>query len=168
MFRLSDSKMNLEFPSGQPLVSSPVQAGKLKVFGTRPIWVVSYIAYTKFHLPRPVFHWPSHIFTGTGERASASFPAWKYIPYFSHMGTTILIHDQPWIWPWLKLIFNKLDITFSMCTSQTLCHVMPVISAAIDLWRHHQNINWACETWGWSCKDHLFIISYGFFVSYEN
>ena len=23
MFRLSDSKMNLEFPSGQPLVSSP-------------------------------------------------------------------------------------------------------------------------------------------------
>ena len=34
------------------------QAGKLHFFGTRPNWVVSYIAYTKYHLPRPVFHSP--------------------------------------------------------------------------------------------------------------
>ena len=52
------------------------QAGKLKFFGTRPNWVVSYIAYTKFHSPRPVFHSPGQIFTRIGERASASFPAW--------------------------------------------------------------------------------------------
>ena len=32
------------------------QVGKLKNFGTRPNWAVSYITYTKFHLPRPVFH----------------------------------------------------------------------------------------------------------------
>ena len=53
------------------------QAGKLKFFGTRPNWAVSYIAYTKFHLPRPVFHSPNQIFTRIAERASASFPAWK-------------------------------------------------------------------------------------------
>ena len=37
------------------------QAGKLHFFGTRPNWVVSYIAYTKYHLPRPVFHSPGQI-----------------------------------------------------------------------------------------------------------
>ena len=51
------------------------QAGKLKFFGTRPNWVVSYVAYTKFHSPRPVFHLPGKIFTRIGERGSASFPA---------------------------------------------------------------------------------------------
>ena len=44
------------------------QAGKLKIFGTRPNWVVSYIAYTKFHSPSPVFHSPDQIFTRIGER----------------------------------------------------------------------------------------------------
>ena len=48
-----------------------------EIFGTCPNWVVSYIAYTKFHSPRPVFHSPSQIFTHIGERASASFPAWE-------------------------------------------------------------------------------------------
>ena len=44
------------------------QAGKLKIFGTRLNWVVSYTADTKFHLPRPVFHSPGQIFTCVGER----------------------------------------------------------------------------------------------------
>ena len=61
-----------------------IQAGKLTLFGTCPNWVVSYIAYTKFHSPRPVFHSPRQIFTRIGERASASFPAgnwnWPEIP----------------------------------------------------------------------------------------
>ena len=58
-----------------------IQAGKLKFFGTRPNWAVSYIAYTKFHLPRPVLHLPSYIFTRIGEQVSTSFPAWhKPIP----------------------------------------------------------------------------------------
>ena len=30
MFRLSDSKMNLEFPSGQPLVSSPAYESEIQ------------------------------------------------------------------------------------------------------------------------------------------
>ena len=55
-----------------------LHAGKLKFFGTRPNWAVSYIAYTKFHFPRPVLHSPGHIFTRIGKRASASFPAWYY------------------------------------------------------------------------------------------
>ena len=52
-----------------------VQAEKLKFFGTHPNRVVSYISYTKFHSPKPVFHSPGQIFTHIGERASASFPA---------------------------------------------------------------------------------------------
>ena len=54
------------------------QAGKLKFFGTRPNWVVSYIvlySLYKFHSPSPVFHSPDQIFTRIGERASASFQA---------------------------------------------------------------------------------------------
>ena len=57
------------------LTTVPLQAGKLKFFGTRPNWVVSYIAYTKFHSARPVFHLPGQIFTPIGERVSASFRA---------------------------------------------------------------------------------------------
>ena len=53
------------------------QAWKLKKFAPRPNWVVSYTAYTKFHLPSPVFHSPDQIFSRIGERASASFPAWN-------------------------------------------------------------------------------------------
>ena len=53
------------------------QAGKLKLFGTRPNWTVFYIACTKFNLPRPVFHLPSQIFTRIGKQASASFPVWE-------------------------------------------------------------------------------------------
>ena len=45
-----------------------IKAGKLKFFGTRPNWTVSYITYKKFHLPRPVFHLPDQIFTHIGER----------------------------------------------------------------------------------------------------
>ena len=52
----------------RPLLVQKMQAGKLKFFGTRPNWVVSYIAYTKFHSPRPVFHSPGQIFTRIGER----------------------------------------------------------------------------------------------------
>ena len=44
------------------------QAEKLKIFGTRLNWVVSYIAITKFHSPRPVFPSPGQIFTRIGER----------------------------------------------------------------------------------------------------
>ena len=52
------------------------QAGKLKFFGTRPNWVVSFIAYTKFHSPRPVFQSPGQIFTCIGQWVSTTFLAW--------------------------------------------------------------------------------------------
>ena len=55
--------------------SNTYQAGKLKFFGTHPNWEVSYIAYTKFYSPRPVFHSLGQIFTRISEWASASFPA---------------------------------------------------------------------------------------------
>ena len=68
---LNDCRLVLQLSLANPLK----QAGKLKIFGTHPNWAVSYIAYTKFHSPRPVFHSPDQIFTHIGERASASFPA---------------------------------------------------------------------------------------------
>ena len=70
-----------------------IQAGKLKIFGTHPNWVVSYIAYTKFHSPSPVFHLPHQIFTRIGERASASFPAW----YMGHGLKLIRFYVQKYI-----------------------------------------------------------------------
>ena len=83
------------------------QAGKLKTFGTRPNWVVSYIAYTKFHSPRPVFHLPSQIFTRIGEWASANFPAWvpsrkllfkmAMLSYFLRVHGTSFFTWQAWI-----------------------------------------------------------------------
>ena len=58
-----------------------IQAGKLKNFGTRPNWVVFYIAYTKFHSPKSVFHSPGQTFTHIVKWASASFSAcnWQYV-----------------------------------------------------------------------------------------
>ena len=84
------------------------QAGKLKFFGTWPNWVVSYIAYTKFHLPRPVFHSPGQIFTRIGERASASFPACQGFIIHIHIFT-------PWNWGGEVIIF-KHDTLFAVET----------------------------------------------------
>ena len=57
------------------------QAEKLKIFGTHPSWAVSCLAYTKFHLPRPVFHSPNQIFTHNGERVSASWITLKVLSF---------------------------------------------------------------------------------------
>ena len=67
-----------------------LQAGKLNIFGTCLNWVVSYIAFTKFHSPRPVFHSPGQIFTRIGERASASFPAWLSIELMSSHNNSVM------------------------------------------------------------------------------
>ena len=66
-----------------------LQAGKLKFFGTRPNWVVSCIADTKFHSRRPVFHSPSQIFTRIGERALVSQPVLR-----TSVGKTVWITRQ--------------------------------------------------------------------------
>ena len=68
-------KMAWELAAFNAVGSCIAQAVKLKIFGTRPNWVVSYIAYTKFHTPRHVFHSPAQIFTRIGDQASTSFPA---------------------------------------------------------------------------------------------
>ena len=70
------------------------QAGKLKIFCTLPKWVVSYIAYTKFHSPRPAFHSPGQIFTHSGERASASFPACLLTQKSMAIIGQMMIHQQ--------------------------------------------------------------------------
>ena len=55
-----------------------ISGWETKIFWHSPNWVVSYIAYTKFHLPRPVSHSPGQIFIRIGERVSASFqPAFR-------------------------------------------------------------------------------------------
>ena len=70
------SHLNAGYPDMKSKGTQSSQAGKIKIFGTHPNWLVSYMAaYTKFHLPRPVFTSPDRIFTPIGERASASFPA---------------------------------------------------------------------------------------------
>ena len=74
------------------------QAGKLNFFGTRPNWAVSYIAYTKFHFPRPFFHSPSQIFTHIGERASASFPAWGHIYTYTVRASMSESVSAPSVW----------------------------------------------------------------------
>ena len=52
-----------------------------EIFGTHQNRAVSYIAYTKFHLPRPVIHSPSQIFACIGERPGASFPACRPVQF---------------------------------------------------------------------------------------
>ena len=80
--------------------------GNLTFFGTRPNWVVSYIAYTKFHSPRPVFDSPGQIFTRGWALVSqpvleAHFKwqtqAWtnQKCPFWTNYVATISIHSTP-------------------------------------------------------------------------
>ena len=64
-------------------------------------------------------------------------PQWVDKQYF--------LHNWPWISPWIKSISNELDITIHMIASQLSGHC-DVISNWLR--RHHQNENWASETWG--------------------
>ena len=51
-----------------------------KFFGTRPNWAVSYIAYTKFYWPRPVFHLLGQISLAlAGGRELVSQPVYKSV-----------------------------------------------------------------------------------------
>ena len=68
--------MSCRLAGAKPLFEA-VQAGKLKFFATRLNWAVSYIAYTKLHLPRPVFHSPGQIFTRIGDVLKLSSGNWR-------------------------------------------------------------------------------------------
>ena len=59
------------------------------------------------------------------------------------------LHDRPRISPWIKSISNELDITYHVFASQLSGHCDVI---ANQLWRHHQNIKRASETWGWCVK----------------
>ena len=69
-------------------------------------------------------------------------------------------HDRLWISPWMKLIYNELDITFHVLVSQLSRHI-------IALWRHQQYIisssterkhsEWDTKL---MCQDSLFLLSY--------
>ena len=53
------------------------QCGKLNFWSTRPKTDAPYMFYSKFHLPRPTFHFCSSKCTRIGKRASVNFPDWS-------------------------------------------------------------------------------------------
>ena len=69
-----------------------------------------------------------------------------------------------WISLCIKTISNELDITFQVIASQLFGH-RDVISNR--LWRHHQNVNRANKTQGRCVKIIVFIIIYGFVMSWN-
>ena len=52
---------------------------------------------------------------------------------FEPMHYSIFLNDRPLIWPWIKSIYNELDIAFNVLVSQLLRH-------KIYSWRHRQSI----------------------------
>ena len=81
-----------------------------------------------------------------------------------HDDLRYFLHDRPWISPSISLIQNDLNITIPMISSQ-LSGYCDVISNG--LWRHQQNENWASETRGRCVKIFVFIVIYGFVMSYK-
>ena len=67
------------------------------------------------------------------------------------------LHDRLWISPWMKSIFNELDITLHVIASQLsgLCYCDVINNR---LWRHQQNVNPVSEAWGRCVKVIVFII----------
>ena len=72
------------------------------------------------------------------------------------------LHDRPWISPWMKPIYNELDITIHVIASQLPCDC-GVISNR--MWRYLQNEDRASETREWCVKIVVFVIIYGSVIS---
>ena len=70
-----------------------------------------------------------------------------------------ILHDRPWISPWIKSMSNELDITIHVFALQLSGHC-DVISNR--LWRHQKDENQASETGGRCEKSVFFIVTYGF------
>ena len=112
-----------------------LQAGKLKIFGTRPNWVVAYIAYTKFHSPRPVFHSPGQIFTRIGERASISFPSCSCHAEF--IWGTIKIHL-----PFLSFLYTETGQVYEILPpgrQKSTCIIQSTPWLQISCFRHQHS-----------------------------
>ena len=76
----------------------------------------------------------------------------------------MLLHDRSWISPRINSISNELDIIVRVITSQLSGH-RGVISNW--LWRHQQNENWASVTRGQCVQIVVFIVIYGFVMSWK-
>ena len=84
--------------------------------------------------------------------------SWSYIKIMHYC----FLHDRLWTLPWIKSIYNELDITIHVTASQFSGHC-DVINDR--LWRHQQNENQASETQGQCVKIVIFIVIYGFILS---
>ena len=83
----------------------------------------------------------------------------KYMPvqqywYYTLQGQTKIkhdcfLHDRPWISPWIKSIFNELDITCHVFASQLSGHCDVI---ANRLWRYRQDVKGATEIRRWCVK----------------
>ena len=73
------------------------------------------------------------------------FPTFDSRTYDRHEAYSHFLHDRSWISPWIKSIYNELDIAIHVIASQLSGHY-DVISNR--LWRHWRNKNWARETPG--------------------
>ena len=73
-----------------------------------------------------------------------------------------ILHDRPWISPWIKSISNELDTTIHMIASQ-LSRYCDVICNR--LWRHQLNEDRASETRGRCVNIVVFVIIYGYIMS---
>ena len=82
----------------------------------------------------------------------------------SHLcnGNLFFLHERPSISPWIKSIYNELDIIIHVIASQLSCH-SDIIGNR--LWRHQQNENWVSETRGRCVNIAVFIIIYIFVMS---
>ena len=141
-----------------------LQPGKLKIFGTRPNWVDSYVAYTKFHLPRLVFYSSGQIVTHIGERASTSFPAfpelhlsctnlstWNLqinIPYFTLIGELLSAYFEVWELNHQEIEHVNLETQSLYCIAVQLSLVPDCLVTLSECSRKcHGRVGSAC--WGW-------------------
>ena len=60
---------------------------------------------------------------------------WRTLPPYN----ISFLHDQPWIWPWVKLISNELAVDIHVHASQFFNHLMHSLD-------HPQNVNRTSET----------------------
>ena len=80
------------------------QCGKLNFWSTRPKTDLSYMFYTKFYLPRPIFYSPSSKCTPTGEWTSVNSPHWYRLILDN---IRLLLGDKFPAWLRIVLMCNK-------------------------------------------------------------
>ena len=113
-----------------------------KSFWHLPNWVVSYIAYTKFHSPRPVFHCPAKFSLAMASgRALVSQPAvLLWLDESWNLSTNNLWgHDPNFVWSRLVTILN---LSWQLC-----CRDMCKIVTWSDHYFSSKSIIHSCKFW---------------------